>query len=160
MWLEKDFGCARKFHDFSDEYNLGKEIGKGAYARVRFAEHKVTGQKFAVKIYDKFKLFDSQRRKSVRKEIKLLQKIKHPNIVQFIDAVDTIKNIFLVMECLRGGSLHSYLKRKPGRRLEDSKAKRVFFQVCRGLKYLHNHDVCHRDIKLENLLLDHRGNVK
>ena len=94
LWLEKDFGCARKFHDFSDEYNLGKEIGKGAYARVRFAEHKVTGQKFAVKIYDKFKLFDSQRRKSVRKEIKLLQKIKHPNIVQFIDAVDTIKNIF------------------------------------------------------------------
>jgi serine/threonine protein kinase len=64
------------------------------------------------------------------------------------------------MEYLGGGSLHHYLKKKPNRRLEDARARRIFVQVCQGLKYLHDRYIVHRDIKLENLLLDETGTVK
>jgi len=119
-----------------------------------------SGQKVAVKIYEKHKLLDAQRRKSVQCEIRLMERLRHPNIVAFHDALDTAKHIYIVMEYLGGGSLYHLLKRRPSRHLDDNVAKRVFFQICHGIKYLHDRHVVHRDIKLENLLLNDWGTVK
>merc|ERR1719183_2791613 len=97
-----------------EDYAIGKQIGQGAYATVAFGLHKETNRKVAVKTYEKYKLLDPQRRKSVRCEIRLMERMKHPNIVMFIDALDTAKQIYIVQEFIGGGSLHHYLKKRPG----------------------------------------------
>jgi serine/threonine protein kinase len=68
--------------------------------------------------------------------------------------------VILVMEYVRGGSLHFYLKQHLNRRLPEEEAKRIFKQVVEGIRYLHNRCITHRDIKLENLLLDDDNNIR
>lgn len=144
-----------------DNYIIGKRIGQGAYAVVRAGINNWTSNKVAIKIYDKTKLQDSQRRKGVRREIKILERIRHQNIIELYEAFDTKKQVFLVMENVSGGSLHSLLKSRPNRQLKDSEAKSLFLQVASAVKYCHSKNITHRDIKLENILLDEkRKNVK
>jgi MAP/microtubule affinity-regulating kinase len=113
-----------------------------------------------MKIYKKYKLLDPNRRKSVKREIKLMEKMKHPNIIRLYEVIDTSKYVILVMEYVGGGSLHGYLKSMPNRRLEEPEAKRVFRQLLEGIKYCHSRCITHRDIKLENILLDEKNNIK
>jgi len=143
-----------------DDYIIGKQIGQGAYAVVRVGLHKPTNKKVAMKIYKKYKLLDPNRRKSVKREIKLMEKMKHPHIIRLYEVIDTDKYVILVMEYVGGGSLHGYLKSKPKRRLEEHEARRIFRQVLEGIKYCHSRCITHRDIKLENLLLDDKLNIK
>lgn len=110
--------------------------------------------KVAIKIYDKLNLLDSQRRKGVRREIRIMERINHKNIIQLREAFDSKKQVFLVMEHAPGGSLHSLLKSRSNRQLKDDEAKELFAQVVSALKYCHMHSITHRDIKLENVLLD------
>ena len=60
-----------------DDYIIGKQIGQGAYAVVRVGLHKPTNRKVAMKIYKKYKLVDPNRRKSVKREIKLMERMRH-----------------------------------------------------------------------------------
>jgi MAP/microtubule affinity-regulating kinase len=143
-----------------DEYIIGKQIGQGAYAVVRIGIHKPSNKKVALKIYKKYKLLDPNRRKSVKREIKLMEKMKHPNIARLYETIDTEKYVILVMEYVGGGSLHSYLKSKAERRLDEQEVKRVFKQVLEAIKYCHSRCITHRDIKLENVLLDDQCNIK
>ena len=72
-----------------DDYIVGKEIGKGAYATVHLGVHKKYSKKVALKIYLKEKMKDLQRKKSVRREIKLMRRLDHPNIAKLYDTVET-----------------------------------------------------------------------
>jgi MAP/microtubule affinity-regulating kinase len=143
-----------------DEYIIGKQIGQGAYAIVRVGLHKPSNKKVAMKIYKKYKLEEPNRRKSVKREIKLMEKMKHKHIIQLYEIIDTHKYVILIMEYVGGGSLHEYIKSKPNRRLEENDAKRIFKQIIEGLRYCHSRCITHRDIKLENLLLDDEKNMK
>jgi MAP/microtubule affinity-regulating kinase len=98
-----------------DNYVIGKRIGQGAYAVVRLGLHKETNEKIACKIYDKLKLLDPDRRKGVKREIKIMEKLDHPHIAKLYEAFDTHKHVYLVVEHVNGGSLHSYLKSKSDR---------------------------------------------
>lgn len=77
---------------------------------VKLARRKNDGKDYAVKVYDKSKLVDEHRRTSVCREVMLMQKLKHENIVMFKEAFETNKNVFVVMEHVEGQSLHDYLK--------------------------------------------------
>lgn len=143
-----------------DDYIIGKHIGQGAYAAVRIGLHKTLNRKVALKIYKKYKLEEPNRRKSVKREIKLMEKMKNEHIVQLFEIIDTQKYVILVMEYVGGGSLHGYLKSKPNKRLTEPDAKRVIKQIAEGLRYCHGRCITHRDIKLENILLDTQSNIK
>ena len=75
-------------------YIFSKSIGQGAYATVKLAVNISTNEKVAIKIYEKDKLIEPQRYKSVQREIKLLEKVKHPNIVKFHEAFDNNSQVF------------------------------------------------------------------
>jgi len=87
------------------EYKLGKVLGQGAYAVVKEGVHKTLGSSLAIKVYDKYKLIDGQRKRSVIREIKILKRMKHENIVTLFDAIDTQRQLYLVMENVEGMSL-------------------------------------------------------
>ena len=142
------------------DYMMGKQLGQGAYAIVQAATHLATGRIVAVKTYEKHKLLDPQRKKSVQREIRILSKLDHPNVVKLIGTVDGSRQLHLVLEFVPGISLSTYLKQKSDRRLEESEAKRIFRQLLSGVEYCHSRNVTHRDLKLENVLLDDRNNVK
>ena len=143
-----------------DEYAVGKQIGQGAYATVHIGLHKRSNKKVALKIYLKEKMKDLQRKKSVRREIKLMKRLEHPHIAKLYEAIETETQVILILEYVGGGSTHGFLKSKPNRQMEECEARKIFAQLISALSYLHQKSIAHRDIKLENVMLDHRGNVK
>ncbi|CAI2382676.1 unnamed protein product [Moneuplotes crassus] len=137
-----------------ERYIIGKKIGQGAYAMVRAGIDSNNNNKVAIKIYDKENLKDSQKRKGVRREIKLLERMKHKNIIQLFEAFDYKDKVYLVMENVLGGSLHSLLKSRPRKQLKEIEAKKLFYKIACAIDYCHSKNITHRDIKLENILLD------
>jgi serine/threonine protein kinase len=76
-----------------DDYLIGKEIGKGSYAIVKQAIHKLTGQKYAIKIYEKTKLQDPSRKSTVKREIQILKKLNNPYTIKMFDVIETSKYV-------------------------------------------------------------------
>lgn len=141
-----------------DMYMVGKIVGVGSYGKVRAAWHRLTSCKVAIKTYDKSKLKDPEHWKRVQSEIKIMEDVSHPRIARLYEAVETPKRVHLIMECLEGGNLCSYVKSK--RRLSEDESKRIFFQLTQALDHLHQHCIIHRDIKLENVLFDRNKDIK
>lgn len=78
-----------------EDYTIGKEIGKGAYAIVKQSVHKPTGKKLAIKIYEKLKLMDPLRKSAVKREILILKKLDHENVIRLYEVIDTAKQVKL-----------------------------------------------------------------
>jgi serine/threonine protein kinase len=88
----------------------------------------------------------------------LLRLNRHPNVVKLFETFETGRHILLVMELCAGGDLLNYVRKR--KKLEEQSAKYLFKQLIEGLGYLHARNVLHRDIKLDNILLDGKGIVK
>ncbi|CAM9548995.1 unnamed protein product, partial [Scytosiphon promiscuus] len=145
-------GSARSSLDF---YRLGKVVGEGSFAQVRVAWHKLTGQRVAVKTYEKAKIKDENQWKRISQEVKLMEKLNHPRVIRLFETAESSKRIHLVMEYADGGNLCSYVKRR--KRLDEGEAQRIFQELLEGVEYMHGVDIVHRDIKLENVLLGGNG---
>jgi tRNA A-37 threonylcarbamoyl transferase component Bud32 len=141
-----------------DMYMVGRVVGVGSYGKVRAAWHRLTGAKVAIKTYDKAKLKDPAHWKRVNSEIKIMEQVSHPRIARLYEAVETPKRMHLIMECLEGGDLCSYVKQK--RRLSEDESRSIFFQVLQAIEHLHMLGVAHRDVKLENVLFVDGKDVK
>lgn len=122
------------------DYMLGKKLGEGAYAVVHTALNKKTNDRLAMKIYDKEKILaNASRKRSVSREITLLKKLDHPNIVKLFESIDTKKSLNLLMEHIEGTSLYDYVKMKNyyGRFLPEEEVKEIIRQLLTGLSYMH-----------------------
>lgn len=144
----------------SEFYRIGRVLGKGAFGKVNFAMHKLSEQLVAIKSMSKETLqSEEDLRRRTKLEMGILQQSNHPNVVRLFDTFETEKHICFVMELCSGGDLFSYIKKR--RRLKEEVARFFFRQIVEGLAYIHNVKlVVHRDIKLENILLDATGQVK
>ena len=138
-------------------YILGETIGEGAFAKVKLATHIYTGEKVAIKILNKEKINKSSDIKKIKKEITILQKLKHKNIIQLYEIMETNKNLYIVMEYCEGKELFDLIVRK--KRLTERESCRYFQQLINGVEYLHLSNVTHRDLKPENLLLDNKKRI-
>lgn len=143
-----------------DFYRIGNKLGDGAFGMVNLAQHILTGHFVAVKSLPKHELdtqVESKRR--VVQEIQILQRLtQHRNIVKLFDSFETNSHLCFVMELCAGGDLLSYVRRR--KKLEEAHARYFFIQIASGLKYCLKNLVVHRDIKLENLLIDEEGQIK
>jgi serine/threonine protein kinase len=140
------------------DYTIGNTVGAGAYGVVKYGVHKVTNQKVAIKIYEKSKLSDITRMKSVQTEIKILSKLDHPNIIKLYKDIDTPNSLYIILEFVSGFSLSTSLKRKFNHRLEEYEANKYFRELLSALEYCHSQGIAHHDIKLENTLIDQTTN--
>lgn len=93
----------------------------------------------------------------IKREVTILRDVQHPNIVRLIDMVETERYIGIILEYASGGELFDYILNH--RYLKDQSARRLFSQLVSGVGYLHKQGIVHRDLKLENLLLDRNRNI-
>jgi len=139
-------------------YVLGEKLGEGAFAKVRLATQIHIKEKCAVKILEKKFLESSRDIQRLKKEIKILKKIRHKNIIQLYDIMESKRNLYFVMEYCKNGELFDYIVKK--KRLKEPEACCFFQQIIDGVDYLHNQGIIHRDLKPENLLLDDNNHIK
>lgn len=139
-------------------YEIGKEIGSGAFGTVNIGEDRTTGEKVAVKCISKSRIQRSNMGSQVKKEITTMKKLDHPNIVRIKEVLMSNSHLYLVLEYVGGGEL--FMKIASQGKLSENIAKRYFRQVMEAVKFCHNLYICHRDIKPENILLDSNDNVK
>ena len=139
-------------------YVLGEKLGEGAFAKVRLATQIHIKEKCAVKILEKKLLESSRDIQRLKKEIKILKKLRHKNIIQLYDIMESKRNLYFVMEYCKGGELFDYIVKK--KRLKEPEACSFFQQIINGVEYLHIQGIIHRDLKPENLLLDDNNHIK
>jgi 5'-AMP-activated protein kinase catalytic alpha subunit len=139
-------------------YALGAVVGQGGFCKVRVGTHQLTGARVAVKVIDKKALTDANDRRRVGREVRVLKRLACGAVIRLFDVVTAPAHIFVVMEYADGGSLLDHV-RSAGR-LAEPAACRIFQQLLAGVSFCHAHGVIHRDVKLENALLDRDGNVK
>ena len=140
-------------------YKLGQEIGSGAFGKVILGKHIPTEEKVAIKILDKFILSQTpDDYQLVKQELSILKIVKHKNIVQLYEILETPRHIFIVMEYCEGGDIMNYILTRE--RLSENESLKFFHQLINALYYLHSQNIAHRDIKIDNLLLDSNYDLK
>nr|CAB3254896.1 hormonally up-regulated neu tumor-associated kinase homolog A [Phallusia mammillata] len=141
------------------DYLLGSCIGEGSFAKVRVGLHCPTKEKVAIKIINKAKAKkDSYVYKNLHREGKIMQMMQHPNIVQVFDILETGNNYYLVTELCSGGELIEIVTEKGS--LPETTVRRYTHQLVNAVGYLHEKNIVHRDLKVENILLDSDDNIK
>ncbi|CAN1341107.1 CBL-interacting serine/threonine-protein kinase 8 [Linum perenne] len=116
------------------KYEVGRTIGEGTFAKVKFAQNTETGESVAMKVLDRSTIFKHKMVDQIKREISIMKLVRHPNVVR-------------LHEVHHG-------------RLSEAEARRYFQQLIDGVDYCHSKGVYHRDLKPENLLLDSQGNLK
>ena len=139
-------------------YIIGKTIGEGTFGKVKLGTHILTGDKVAVKMLEKERITDVADVERVSREIYILKLIRHPNIIQLYEIIETPKQLYLIMEYANGGELFDYIVEK--NRVDENEACNFFQQIISGIDYIHKLNIVHRDMKPENLLIDDKKNIK
>jgi len=129
-----------------DHYVIGSLLGKGAFSEVYEGVHKVTKEKWAIKTIKKKMI----KRKLLEREIEIMTKVKHPNILSAKEVFETDDHIYLVLELVHGGEL--YDKIVDDGEFSEDEAKIVVAQMLIAVEYLHQVGIAHRDMKPENIL--------
>ena len=130
-------------------------LGKGTFAEVRVAEHRIAKTKVAVKIIKKAKMTEKQIERT-RNEIETLKLCQHPNIMRLYEIYENADHLYLVLEHLSGGNLHSYMK-VHGFSVPETFAYKCVIAIAHALDYMHRYGIVHRDIKPDNVVLSSAG---
>ncbi|XP_007897011.1 testis-specific serine/threonine-protein kinase 6-like [Callorhinchus milii] len=139
-------------------YKLGKTIGEGSFAKVKVASSKKYNKNVAIKVMDRKKVPKEFVKKFLPRELAILRGIKHPHIVHVYEFIE-VRNgkVYIVMELVSTNLLEILQQRNC---LPCQEAKHLFTQITKAIKYLHERDIVHRDLKCENILLTEQMQVK
>lgn len=140
-----------------DHYELLYTIGQGSHAKVKLGRHLPTGTQVAVKVIQRPSGFIRHQR-PIMQEVHCMARLRHPNIVQLFEAINTKDDLFIVMEHGSGGDLLGYIDTH--RRMTEGEARGTFQQLVLAVHYCHEMGVIHGDTKPENVLFSTEMNVK
>ncbi|KAK0069241.1 serine/threonine-protein kinase SIK2, partial [Biomphalaria pfeifferi] len=138
-------------------YDIERTIGKGNFAVVKLAKHRITKTEVAIKIIDKTQL-DEANLKKVYREVQIMKLISHNHIIKLYQVMETKNMLYLVSEYAPNGEIFDYIAQHG--RMSEPEARKKFWQILSAVEYCHNHRIVHRDLKAENLLLDANMNIK
>ena len=146
------------------KYNIGKTLGKGAYAIVKLVTDKMTKIDYAMKIYKKNEIKDKVRKSCVNNEINILKKIQHENIIKLIEVIDLKDYILIIQELFLGISLGQYHKKywktEDLTKKKEKVYKIILTQIFSAFDYLHKNHIAHLDIKMDNILINEKLDIK
>ena len=135
----------------TDKYDVIKEIGSGGYSRCLLVKNKLTNQSFACKELVKKNVSDYE---GLMREVNLMIKLDHPNIIKLYEYYEDEKKIYLIMELCTGGELFDKIieNTEKGKQFTEKQAANIFKQMMSAVNYCHKNGIVHRDLKPENLL--------
>ncbi|GLH06018.1 Serine/threonine-protein kinase grp [Gryllus bimaculatus] len=142
----------------SHGYTLGRAIGSGSYATVKVAQSTRHQMEVAVKIVSKFQAPADYLKKFLPREIEVVKGLRHPNLIRFLQAIETTHRVYIIMEYAENGSLLDIIRRDAY--IDEPRGRHWFRQLIDSVDYCHERGVVHRDIKCENLLMDSNYNIK
>jgi tRNA A-37 threonylcarbamoyl transferase component Bud32 len=133
-------------------YKIIKLLGRGSFGKVHLGIHLLTRKRVAVKCIDKQYILEEKAQAKVVQEIKILRGLSHRNIVKILEVFENKKYVFIVTDYASRGDVLQYMKEHGI--FKESKAKQIAAQILNGLQYIHDRNILHRDVKLDNILLD------
>ncbi|KAB5523408.1 hypothetical protein PHYPO_G00152230 [Pangasianodon hypophthalmus] len=138
-------------------YEIIRTLGKGNFAVVKLARHKVTKTQVAIKIIDKTRL-DASDLEKLNREVKIMKLLNHPHIIRLYQVMETKNMLYIVTEYASNGEMFEYLACNG--HMSEEEARKTFWQILSAVEYCHRCHIVHRDLKAENLLLDSNMNIK
>ena len=139
------------------DLTLLKCLGKGAFGEVYLTSKQGHKDKYATKRIDRRFISNPKSRKYLENEINILNEVDHPNIIKLIEVQKTTNHVYLVMELCNGGGLSECLedyKKNNKKAFPEEIVQYLMKQIVSGINYLHKKNILHRDIKLDNILVN------
>lgn len=173
--------------DATGWYTLDKVVGRGTFGRVAHGVHRLSSSRVAIKTYFRHegskvccsstapgngaarrgsrpqaqRSDDALDWKRVRQEATIMERVHpHPNVVRYFESFESPTRFDLVMELVDGRDLCEHLRQQPGQKLREKSARHVFSALCSAVASLHAQGIIHRDLKLENVLLEGQTGVE
>ncbi|XP_027332803.1 CBL-interacting serine/threonine-protein kinase 24 isoform X1 [Abrus precatorius] len=140
------------------KYEVGRTIGEGTFAKVKFAINSETGESVAIKVMAKTTILKHKMVEQIKREISIMKIVRHPNIVRLHEVLAGQTKIYIILEFVMGGELYDKIVQQG--KLSENESRRYFQQLVDAVAHCHRKGVYHRDLKPENLLLDAYGNLK
>ena len=142
-----------------DSYEVLKQLGKGGYGKVYEVKNIKTGEIRACKHLSKLNIKNLEK---FRREIEILKKMDHPNIIKLYEVYESERSLYLIMEECKGGEIFDRIIQhiQEKKMYSEKDAAIIFEQVMSCIAYCHNRNICHRDLKPENLLYLNAGDEK
>ena len=139
-------------------YKYGRVIGRGAFGKVNIGLNILTGRIVAIKSFNKKNLINESAKNKILYETNLMRGLCHPSVTKILETFECENYMLIIMEYISGGNLQNFVKKR--RKLCEKTAKILFRQIIQGIRYIHSRGIVHRDIKLENILLDLNNIIK
>ena len=142
------------------QYQIKGKIGEGMFGKVKLGIHLLTNEKVAIKIFDKGKIKNEKEVEYIEREISILKKLNHYNTIKLYNIIQNENFIFLIQEYVPNGELLHFLENPENMNLTENHICKIYQQIISGIEYLHEIGIAHRDLKLENILLNREKNIK
>ncbi|XP_039984827.1 serine/threonine-protein kinase Nek1 isoform X2 [Xiphias gladius] len=142
-----------------DKYEKVKKIGEGSFGKAILVKSKEDGRQYVIKEIG-ISGMSSRERQESRKEVAVLAKMSHPNIVQYKESFEEGGCLYIVMDYCEGGDLFKKINSQKGILFSEEQILAWFVQICLALKHVHDRKILHRDIKSQNIFLTKDGTVQ
>ncbi|CAK7564930.1 MAG: cAMP-dependent protein kinase catalytic subunit [Sporothrix epigloea] len=140
------------------DFNILRTLGTGSFGRVHLVQSRHNQRFYAVKVLKKAQVVRMKQVEHTNDERRMLAEVKHPFLITLWGTFQDAKSLYMVMDFVEGGELFSLLRKSA--RFPNPVAKFYAAEVTLALEYLHSRNIIYRDLKPENLLLDHHGHLK
>ena len=139
---------------FEKDYTFLKTISNGAFGVVKSAIEKTTGNEVAVKIIEKKNASVSEMSKT-KQEVSILKQLSHPNVVSYINSIETTSKMYIIIELMYDGTLKNFIDSSST--IEEEKSVEIIFYLLQAVNYIHSKNICHHDIKPENIMFKNKN---